>query len=97
MSQAVIDRLTSKFGERILETSDAFGDHEARVAIDTWTEVAQFIRDDRDAQMDHFIECLQRGVESHCSLDDAALTHEVVFGALECYRSNRPVQLASLR
>ncbi|MDH4282686.1 MAG: NADH-quinone oxidoreductase subunit C [Myxococcales bacterium] len=56
MSQAVIDRLTSKFGERILETSDAFGDHEARVAIETWTEVAQFIRDDRDAQMDHFID-----------------------------------------
>lgn len=45
------------------------------------------------AQMAHFIECLQLGVESHCNLHDAALTHEVVFAAQECYRTNRPVTL----
>ncbi|MHB9006224.1 MAG: Gfo/Idh/MocA family protein [Limisphaerales bacterium] len=45
------------------------------------------------AQMDHFIECLQRGVESHCNLDDAIKTHEVVFAALRSQRTHRPVRL----
>lgn len=45
------------------------------------------------AQTDHFIDCLTRGVESHCNLADAAKTHEVLFAALECYRSGRPVAL----
>lgn len=56
MSQAVLDRLRTQFGERVLETSDAFGDHEARVAIEDWVEVAKFIKDDADLQMDHFID-----------------------------------------
>lgn len=34
-----------------------------------------------------------KGVESHCSLADAVKTHEVVFAALECYRTGRPVVL----
>jgi len=69
-----------------------------------WLEVPGLQPDSSDvhhhpfqAQMDHFIECLVHGVESHCNLDDAALTHEVVFGALECYRTDRPVELASMR
>jgi len=56
MSQAVLDRLSTQFGERILGTSDAFGDHEARVAVKDWVEVAQFIKDDGELQMDHFID-----------------------------------------
>ena len=56
MSQAVIDRLDTQFSERLLETSDAFGDHEAVVALEDWVEVAQFIKDDADLQMDHFID-----------------------------------------
>jgi len=56
MSQAVLDRLSTQFGERILETSDAFGDHEARVAVKDWVEVAQFVKDDAELQMDHFID-----------------------------------------
>ena len=56
MSQAVVDRLNTQFGERILETSDAFGDHEALVAVKDWVEVAQFMKDDGDLQMDHFID-----------------------------------------
>ena len=43
MSQAVVDRLNAQFGERVLETSDAFGDHEVVVALKDWVEVAQFI------------------------------------------------------
>jgi predicted dehydrogenase len=45
------------------------------------------------AEIDHFLACLTSGVESHCNLDDAVLTHEVVFAAQECYRTNRPVPL----
>jgi len=56
MSQAVVDRLNTQFGERVLETSDAFGDHEAVVALKDWAEVAQFLKDDGDLQMDHFID-----------------------------------------
>jgi len=56
MSQAVVDRLNAQFGERVLETSDAFGDHEVRVALKDWAEVAQFMKDDADLQMDHFID-----------------------------------------
>ena len=56
MSQAVVDRLNAQFGERVLETSDAFGDHEVVVAVKDWAEVAQFIKDDGDLQMDHYID-----------------------------------------
>jgi NADH-quinone oxidoreductase subunit C len=56
MSQAVVDRLNAQFGERVLETSDAFGDHEVVVALKDWAEVAQFIKDDGDLQMDHYID-----------------------------------------
>ena len=56
MSQAVVDRLNAQFGERVLETSDAFGDHEVVVALKDWVEVAQFMKDDGDLQMDHFID-----------------------------------------
>ena len=56
MSQAVVDRLNAQFGERVLETSDAFGDHEVRVALKDWAELAQFMKDDADLQMDHFID-----------------------------------------
>jgi len=56
MSQAVVDRLNAQFGERVLETSEAFGDHEVVVALKDWAEVAQFIKDDGDLQMDHYID-----------------------------------------
>ncbi len=56
MSQAVLDRLTSELGERVLETSDAFGEYEVRVAIQDWVEVARLLKDDPELQMDHFID-----------------------------------------
>ncbi|UCH29176.1 MAG: NADH-quinone oxidoreductase subunit C [Myxococcales bacterium] len=56
MSQAVVDRLTAELGDRILETSDAFGEHEVRVAVKDWVDVAQFLKDDEELQMDHFID-----------------------------------------
>ncbi len=48
------------------------------------------------AQMDHFVECLLANKESHCNLEDAILTHEVVFAAQECYRTGCPVKLPLL-
>lgn len=56
MSKAVVDRLSIHFGERLLETSDMFGDHEVVVADQDWVEVAQFLKDDGELQMDHFID-----------------------------------------
>jgi len=56
MSQAVLDRLNTQFGERVLGTSDAFGDHEALIAVNDWVEVAQFMKDEGDLRMDHFID-----------------------------------------
>jgi len=65
-----------------------------------WTEIPGIRPDSSNvfhhpfqAQADHFIDCLLRGVESHCNLADAVKTHEVIFAALECYRTGRPVKL----
>lgn len=65
-----------------------------------WVEIPTIAPDSSDvthhpfqAEIDHFVECLQKGTESHCNLDDAAKTHEIVFAALECYRQRRPIRL----
>jgi len=44
-------------------------------------------------QIDHFVECIREGRESHCNLEDAVKTHEVVFAALESQQSGQPVRL----
>lgn len=44
-------------------------------------------------EIDHMVECLQRGRESHCNLEDAMKTHEIVFAAMESRRTNAPVSL----
>ncbi|MEM7138874.1 MAG: NADH-quinone oxidoreductase subunit C [Myxococcota bacterium] len=54
MSQPVVDRLREQFGERVLESSDAFGDHEVVVADGDWVEVATFLKEDDALAMDHF-------------------------------------------
>jgi predicted dehydrogenase len=66
-----------------------------------WVELPDLSPDSGDvthhpfqAQMDHFVECLEKNVESHCSLEDALKTHEVIFAAQECYRTGRPVRLS---
>lgn len=45
------------------------------------------------AQMDHFVECIQQKKESHCNLEDAAKTHELILAIQRCYESRRPVTL----
>lgn len=44
-------------------------------------------------QMDHFVECIQEDKESHCNLEDATISHEIAFAALQCYETNQPVKL----
>ena len=65
-----------------------------------WVEIPSILPDSGDVshhpfqgEIDHFVECLEKGVESHCALDDAVKTHEVVFAAQECYRTGQPVKL----
>ena len=65
-----------------------------------WVEIPTILPDSGDVahhpfqgEMDHFIECLQKDVESHCNLEDAAKTHEIVFAALQCYETKQPVKL----
>jgi len=45
------------------------------------------------AEIDHFIDCITRDVESHCNLEDAIRSHEVVFAALDCYKYRCPIEL----
>ena len=68
-----------------------------------WVSIPTILPDSADVshhpfqgQMDHFVECLLSDRESHCNLEDAILTHEVVFAAQECYRTGCPVKLPLL-
>lgn len=65
-----------------------------------WIEVPTILPDSSDvthhpfqAQMDHFINCILNDRESHCNLEDAIHTHEVVFAAQKCYETRQPVTL----
>jgi predicted dehydrogenase len=48
------------------------------------------------AEIDHMVACLTSGHPSHCNLDDAIKTHEIVFAAIESRKTNRPVRLPLL-
>jgi len=68
-----------------------------------WVELPTILPDSADVthhpfqgQMDHFVECILEGKESHCNLEDAAKTHEVVFAAQRCYETHAPVKLPLL-
>jgi len=68
-----------------------------------WREIPGICPDSSDVshhpfqgEIDHFIECLQNDVESHCNLTDAVKTHEIFFAAQKCYETEKPVQLPLL-
>jgi predicted dehydrogenase len=44
-------------------------------------------------EIDHFVECIRAGRESHCNLEDVIQTHEIVFAALQSYATGQPVRL----
>ena len=56
MSMKVLARLRAQFGERILATDSFCGDDEALVSSKDWREIAQFLRDDPECAMNHFID-----------------------------------------
>ncbi len=65
-----------------------------------WTELSEIQPDSSDVshhpfqgEIDHFVECLQTDRPSHCNLADAALTHEVVFAANQCYQTGQPCRI----
>ena len=69
----------------------------------SWVELPTILPDSADVshhpfqgQMDHFVDCILSGRESHCNLADAVNTHEVVFAAQRCYETNAPVKLPLL-
>lgn len=68
-----------------------------------WIEIPTILPDSADVthhpfqeEIDHFVECIRTGRESHANLEDAVTTHEIVFAAQECYRTGRPVKLPLL-
>lgn len=74
-----------------------------KIGLAQWRELSAIQPDSSDvshhpfhAEIDHFVECLERRVESHCNLEDAIKTHEVVFAALQCYQTRQPVHLPLL-
>ncbi len=65
-----------------------------------WIEIPTILPDSADVshhpfqgQMDHFVDCILAGRESHCNLDDAIKTHEIVFAAQQSYKTRQPVAL----
>jgi len=65
-----------------------------------WVAIPTILPDSADVshhpfqrQMDHFVDCIRSGHESHCNLEDAIKTHEIVFAALESYETGKAVTL----
>lgn len=65
-----------------------------------WVEIPTILPNSSDvthhpfqAQMDHFVTCILEDRESHCNLDDAFHTHEVIFAAQRCYETGAPETL----
>jgi predicted dehydrogenase len=95
------------FPIRVFGDAGSIVDHRvwsrARPGPASWTERAEIRPDSSDvshhpfqAEIDHFVDCVRTGVESHCNLEDAIATHEIVFAAQACYKTGRPVKLPLL-
>ncbi len=68
--------------------------------VEGWSEIPGITPDSSDVshhpfqgEIDHFVECVQNDVESHCNLADAVKTHEIVFATQQCYATGQPVKL----
>ena len=66
----------------------------------TWVEVPTVLPDSGDVthhpfqgEVDHLIECIQTGVESHANIADAFKTHEICYAADRSGQEGKPVQL----
>jgi predicted dehydrogenase len=45
------------------------------------------------AEINHFVECIRAGQESHCNVADAVKTHEICLASVLSARENRPARL----
>lgn len=68
-----------------------------------WVEIPTIMPDSSDVshhpfqgEMDHFVDCILHDRESHCNLEDAIHTHEIIFAAQQSYQTGKPVQLPLL-
>jgi predicted dehydrogenase len=73
-------------------------------AQNKWVELSAIGPDSSDVahhpfmgEIDHFVDCILSGRESHCNFEDAVKTHEIAFAALECYKTKKPVKLPLLK
>jgi predicted dehydrogenase len=65
-----------------------------------WVEIPSILPTSADvahhpfqAEIDHFVECIQNEKESHANLEDAIRTQEIALAALQCYKTHKPVRL----
>lgn len=66
----------------------------------SWAEVPTILPDSGDVthhpfqgEVDHLVDCIQNGTESHASVADAYITHEIVLAADQSGRDGAPVRL----
>jgi len=69
-----------------------------------WAEIPSILPDSPavthhpfDREIAHLVDCIETGVESHCSVADAVRTHEICLAADLSAREGRPVQLPLAR
>ncbi|MGH9395981.1 MAG: Gfo/Idh/MocA family protein [Terriglobia bacterium] len=65
-----------------------------------WATIPTLLPDSGDvkhhpfqSEINHFVDCILSGRESHANLEDAALTHEICFASETSAREGRPVKL----
>jgi predicted dehydrogenase len=65
-----------------------------------WAAIPTILPDTADvshhpfvAEVNHFVECILGGRESHCNVADAVKTHEICLAAEISARERRPVKL----
>jgi len=90
------------FGDRGTVLDNRIWSHKFPGQTD-WVELPTIMPDSADVthhpfqgQMDHFVECVLEGKESHCNLEDAINTHEAIFATQRCYETRTPVALPLL-
>ena len=62
MSKAVLDAITSKFGDAVLATSDAYGDETVTIKLEKYLELCSFLKGDPKMDFDSpiFLTCIDR-------------------------------------
>ena len=90
------------FGDRGTVRDNRFWSHKFPGQTD-WIEIPTICPDSSDVthhpfqgELDHFVDCILTDRESHCNLEDAVSSHEIVYACLQCYETGQPVSLPLL-